>query len=352
MDEFTQPKRAAKLRSKYVERSVVSDNEPIASHRDEDNHSESGSDNEELKMRVKRTRLSVPLSSQATRRSSRQINRDVLYNVNIHPQDVEIKMLESSQEHQEHHSDDTNTESQAKADNENENEYETDNEQDNEQDNEDRDIENIIDRTIPDTDGSGSEDSLSTYTEPSPMPSVGQKRSLANDTRLKDERSPPPGRHSLGSDQPFTIYTEGIQAQLHAEASAAPPVEYIDDDKENNVRNPNLEPTPDPLDAIHVQSALEYRQNANHENVEYHTDFDRFMDVIDQESPGYRIPDIDGAMDDDDDEAIELKFGLDSVFGKPSPEDSVVGGDHGRHPNPSRSRDSECDSVLGFPSSG
>ncbi|KAF2800119.1 hypothetical protein K505DRAFT_370525 [Melanomma pulvis-pyrius CBS 109.77] len=329
MDEFTQPKRAASLRSKYVERSVVSDNESIASDRDEDNYFESESENGELKVEVKRTKLSVPLSTHTTRRSSRQLNRDVLYDVNIHPQDDEIKMLEFSQEHEEHHSEGTNTESQAESDNDNE--YKTDSQRD-----EHGDAENIMDRTIPETEDSASEDSLSTYDEPSPMPSVGRERSLANDTRLKDERLPLPGRYYLGSGLPFTIYTEDIQAQIHAEALAPPPVEYIDDDKENDMKDPNLEPTPDPLDAIRVQSALEYRQNANNEeDVEYHTSFDRLMDVIDLASSRYHIPDIDGAMDDD--ETIELKFEPNSVFGKSSPEDSVVGGSHGRHPNPSRS---------------
>ncbi|KAJ4341308.1 hypothetical protein N0V95_007256 [Ascochyta clinopodiicola] len=59
---------------------------------------------------------------------------------------------------------------------------------------------------------------------------------------------------------PFSIFTERMEDQLHAEAEAASPFHYNDDDKENDVTNPELTPVPNPLDGISIIPASHYRQ--------------------------------------------------------------------------------------------
>jgi len=59
---------------------------------------------------------------------------------------------------------------------------------------------------------------------------------------------------------PFHIFTERIEDQLSAEAEAASPFHYEDDDKENDVTNPELIPRPDPLDGISIIPASHYRR--------------------------------------------------------------------------------------------
>jgi hypothetical protein len=62
-------------------------------------------------------------------------------------------------------------------------------------------------------------------------------------------------------DRPFRIYTERIEDQLDAEAEAASPLYYDDNDKENEVLNPELEPMPNPLGGISIMPAPRYRQS-------------------------------------------------------------------------------------------
>lgn len=62
---------------------------------------------------------------------------------------------------------------------------------------------------------------------------------------------------------PFRIHTERIEDQLNAEAEAASPLRYEDDDKENNVTNPELAPRPDPLRGISIIPASHYRRSSS-----------------------------------------------------------------------------------------
>jgi hypothetical protein len=354
MDEYIQPKRAAKMRSKYGEEVIASDDKPVSSNFSANNNMDSDSDSVKSDARAtKRRKLS---SSQGTRRSSRHVNKDVLYNVKIHPQDIEIRMLEANEARV------------SRRDRPRQNSYKTsaDEESEDESDNKQKvigDGANDMDRIIPNTDESDSahsEHSLTVSTGIPPLSSIGHNRSLDGDTRRKNLQLYPmdPGRRFfprpddlLGSGQSFYIHTESLHTQLYAETSARPPVNFEHDDKENIVINPDLEPTPDPHDSIHVQSASEYRQQTEHEDEGDITqnEFELLIESFDQGSPGH-ILDVDGAADDHDDGIVELKRELDSVFREMPPENSVIGENHGPHPG--LCRDDECDSVLGFPSSG
>lgn len=59
---------------------------------------------------------------------------------------------------------------------------------------------------------------------------------------------------------PFNIYTERVEDQLNAEAEAASPLHHEDDDKENDITNPELVPTPNPLDGISIIPASHYER--------------------------------------------------------------------------------------------
>lgn len=59
---------------------------------------------------------------------------------------------------------------------------------------------------------------------------------------------------------PFQIFTERIEDQLSAEAEAVSPFYYEDDDKENDVTNPELMPQPNALDGISITPASHYRR--------------------------------------------------------------------------------------------
>lgn len=61
---------------------------------------------------------------------------------------------------------------------------------------------------------------------------------------------------------PFPIYAERMEDQLSAEAEAASPLRYENDDKENDVINPELEPDPNPLDSISIMPASHYQQSS------------------------------------------------------------------------------------------
>lgn len=59
---------------------------------------------------------------------------------------------------------------------------------------------------------------------------------------------------------PFQIFTECMEDQLNAEAEAASPFHNEDDDKENDVTNPELAPRPSPFDGISIIPASHYRR--------------------------------------------------------------------------------------------
>ena len=97
-----------------------------------------------------------------------------------------------------------------------------------------------------------------------PKPLMDRKRELVDEypdlypdvTYLAGNQGPWPDMKGL----PFHIFTERIEDQLNEEAEAASPFHYHDDDKENDVTNPELVPAPNLLDNISIIQALQYRQ--------------------------------------------------------------------------------------------
>ncbi|KAF1956020.1 hypothetical protein CC80DRAFT_83811 [Byssothecium circinans] len=85
MDDYIRPSQAAKVRAAYGERAPESDS--ASEH--ETFRSEDSSDEENETKRQK-------VVSQPTRRSSRAVNHDVLYDTNVHPQDAIIDEAMSS----------------------------------------------------------------------------------------------------------------------------------------------------------------------------------------------------------------------------------------------------------------
>ncbi|KAF2708787.1 hypothetical protein K504DRAFT_502802 [Pleomassaria siparia CBS 279.74] len=333
MDEYTQPKRAAKMKLKYGEPSSASDDLSISSDLDDNATEESESETEGSNSRAKRRRVSLTPASQGTRRSARRKNHDVLYNIGIHPQDSDIRKLEASlaaadesDVGPEEHSDDASgSQEKQSRDKENENEQNTRN------------------RTVPHTDGSHSEYSLSiTKSTKPPLSSMGQDFGLVNADRRKGPKigtmgvhqkfyPPAPDMSLPCTARPFKIYTERLEAQRLAEASSGPPVHFDDDDKENDIIDSYFEQLPNPLDTIHIESARESRRHSEEEPDLDEAEFDRLMESLDRPSPCHYL-DTDGAFDDRDDNLVETKYELDSILGKPNSRET-------EKRNPSRSAD-------------
>lgn len=84
-----QPARAAKVMNNYVKDRPPSDD--MFSSDFECEGKDTGHDSDENEERNERIEVA---SSQPTRRSRRTVNKDVVYNTSIHPQDAEIEEVE------------------------------------------------------------------------------------------------------------------------------------------------------------------------------------------------------------------------------------------------------------------
>jgi hypothetical protein len=69
---------------------------------------------------------------------------------------------------------------------------------------------------------------------------------------------------------PFQIYTECLEDQLAAEAKAASPFNFDQDDKENEVTNSRLEELPIILDVMSVVPASQYRRSGAGSHASHH----------------------------------------------------------------------------------
>ncbi|KAH7398146.1 hypothetical protein BKA66DRAFT_195743 [Pyrenochaeta sp. MPI-SDFR-AT-0127] len=72
------------------------------------------------------------------------------------------------------------------------------------------------------------------------------------------------------SGQPFEVYAERLEDQLGAEAMSVSPLNYIDDDKENKVNNPDLVAMPGSPQSISVMPALQYTEANEHSHISRH----------------------------------------------------------------------------------
>lgn len=66
--------------------------------------------------------------------------------------------------------------------------------------------------------------------------------------------------------QPFEIYESSFEEQMEAAASAASPLAFEDDDKENDMINPAFDEPPHPTDGMSVIPASQYRRTTEESN--------------------------------------------------------------------------------------
>jgi hypothetical protein len=106
MDEVVRPSRAARHRARYEEQCPDDDSEATDFHEDE--RSDSDIEASHRPFGNKRRKLSTvpPTAAQGTRRSSRHVDRNVLYDTSIHPQDEEINYMEVDSKHEDTSSED------------------------------------------------------------------------------------------------------------------------------------------------------------------------------------------------------------------------------------------------------
>ncbi|KAF2265780.1 hypothetical protein CC78DRAFT_578951 [Lojkania enalia] len=244
MDEVISPLRAAKRKSRYEEEVNISDG--LASSFDNDNHTESDTEVEEnADAGTRGEKNKSPAPSRAVRRTSRQANREAMYNTNIHPQDTELEELvdfsdiELPEPKRRKISLEESSDMQGEV-------YD----------------ENGYMIELSDTEDCGSEISA--------MPDVQHGESPM--IRMKDEDAvseiPIPG-------QPFVIYEETLEAQLAAEASASSPTKFNDDDKENDDMFPDGVMSLDPRDGVTIRLASTL-SGYRHEGNSFHQGFDDY----------------------------------------------------------------------------
>ncbi|KAH6614104.1 hypothetical protein C7974DRAFT_70895 [Boeremia exigua] len=263
MDDFIRPSSAAKRRSIHGVTSGVLDNEAS-----EDSSSDmasilgdTDSDDEDSQppTRGQKRKRSKSPSSEPTRRSSRQrTTPKVSYNMKIHPQDSDLKRVwacdgsnssPSPTKKVSLHAD-TSLRSENRPDNSQE-VYESlfaDSPEDSSSERSSESVQNppILEISITEPVSEQSISPADSYQDLHPDVAYlgGNLRSWPDVKGL-----------------PFCVYTERIEDQLSAEAEAASPFHYEDDDKENDVINPEFVPTPNPLDGISIIPASHYRRS-------------------------------------------------------------------------------------------
>lgn len=256
MDQFTNPKRAAKMKSKYEDDLLVSDN-TVTTFDNEANQLDCETDVDDgPEKKATSGKDSSYSSTKPFRCSSRQMKRNVLYDTNIHPQDVEIEELEEAEQAvyapnkrvktcvdgREVESDEENGET--------------------EQEIKDSDLMQLVEDVGSDHDDFQSSNSPpKSSVTPAGVNGHAQSFSAHHKESLSIVPQRTPGCHSTDDNdswptgKPFRIYEEALESQLRMEASAPPPLQYNDDDKENNVEDAALEDEPDPNARIWVRPA-------------------------------------------------------------------------------------------------
>jgi hypothetical protein len=254
MDDVLKPSRAAQHRARYEEQYPEEDSEDTDFREGKDDESDSEANTAQA-FPNKRRKLSTapPTSAQPTRRSSRQVNRDTLYDANVHPQDEEIDNMEIDSVQEELSSDEYVGRSQSEDET---NALEV------------QETERIIGKdiatfasihhllvsfdatTLADTtvDETASESS-SSPPHSSPLSSIGLGSSPSNVPRLTSgsvQTNPSPIRTKRRSTKqtspPFEIYEDTPANDRKRGASqTAVTVEYSHDDKENRDPNTNFE---------------------------------------------------------------------------------------------------------------
>ncbi|KAF2682120.1 hypothetical protein K458DRAFT_391154 [Lentithecium fluviatile CBS 122367] len=242
MDDVVQPSRAARHRAKYEEQNLDEDSEGTDFQEDDQSDSDVGVDHH--RNTNKRRKLSHFPPTQGTRHSSRRTNRNVLYDMNVHPQDEEIEQMEIDSDQEGTSADEDAGPSQVT----------------------DGNTTMVGGRVIPDTgDDTASEQSSSSPPRSSPLSSITLGPLRATGIRLvpgqvlvdtsRGHRRSPRDRHS--NSPGFHIYEDPVDVQLQILASAPAPLNYPHDDKENMVEDMESDDEPVVHDNTTVLPAAE-----------------------------------------------------------------------------------------------
>ncbi|KAF1994811.1 hypothetical protein P154DRAFT_539298 [Amniculicola lignicola CBS 123094] len=280
MDDVLNPGRAAKRKAQVPSYTLASE-ELSSSTFGEGSNSGSGSNmegNGELNIKKQRNTLLPAFETPATRRSARQINTDVNYDSNVHPQDAELAELDNGQpksEEREHEGlenvedgDAVHTTPEEIRDTYSEDQVVSYEETDTQgrvagQDDRRKDsgtataldmnvqssvikaslalqaaIQSTVQSTIQTRLLFGLEEAARAD-EPRPRRSLEQPLSSG-------------GAYTQAVGAPFVIYEEPLHVQLAHEAAAPPPEIFDDDDKENHFEFSDTESRLDALDGISV----------------------------------------------------------------------------------------------------
>ncbi|KAJ4301431.1 hypothetical protein N0V90_003523 [Kalmusia sp. IMI 367209] len=210
IDEFLRPSQAAKRRAEHGLDDEESEEADHGECYDSESDSDIDIDNDidsninDQPQTKKRKRRNKPTARQGIRRSARQVNRDVLYNANVHPQDEQLRQI--------------NTDSSIEEIN----------------DEEATSAPGVEEREIVSSNDDASNLSASSSPRSTPLSMISIDN-MGYRTVLPDSSFS--GRHIRPrlEPTPFVIYEEPLHIQLAKEAAAEDPVEFEDDDKENPV---------------------------------------------------------------------------------------------------------------------
>ncbi|KAF2631114.1 hypothetical protein BU25DRAFT_481583 [Macroventuria anomochaeta] len=262
MDDVIRPSQAAKRRTLHGEKPALVDDLDAFSL--EDSRSDIGSivgdedsDDEEPQppTRGRKRKRSTSRTPEPTRRSSRRrTNPKVSYNMKIHPQDSDLKRVYACDGSKSSPSPTKQVNSSKNSSPSKKGSLE--------------DFEQACRSLLADD---------SREPSPEPSPELSPRRTLAPEPTIKrpnkfvdayPDLRPDiaylAGDHDVWPEVKglqFHIFTERMEDQLNAEAEAASPFHYEDDDKENDVTNPELVPRPNPLDGISIIPASHYRRS-------------------------------------------------------------------------------------------
>ncbi|XPS99651.1 hypothetical protein M3J09_008823 [Ascochyta lentis] len=261
MDDFIRPTQAAKRRSLHGEEITLCDNSGASSEQSGSNvgsaDSDEDSDDEDSQpptrgRKRKRARSRTP---EPTRRSSRRrVKPKMSYNMQIHPQDSDLERVYacdgSKSSPLPKKRERSGTDGPSRKDGPFEDYEET--------------CYTLPTDALKEDTTSALSPELSSQTVITGNSSPVLKTKLCDAyPNLRPDLAYLTGSQNVWPDAkglPFSIFTERIEDQLNAEAEAASPFHYNDDDKENDVTNPELIPRPNPLDGISIIPASHYRQ--------------------------------------------------------------------------------------------
>lgn len=330
MDDYTNPKRAAKIRVMYGEKSPTSDSD-ISSF-DEGNNTECDTDVEDNSRKSRKGQIfPIPPTMQPARRTSRRVNRNVMYNTNVHPQDAFIEAADKVfRAADAPHKRIKIVAGESETSNE-----ETDEEEDahaKEIEDVGREVEEEVEKgedamenaSVCGADPADAtnltepeeiEDGVSNSSTGKPPPTFVAERDNIPSTIAEHEKRLDKQQSAIHETsrpvvvgKSFTIYEESHQMQLAVETAVLSPLRYDHDDKENDVVNNDLGEPQHPYQGITVHPVSVSQMHAQVYGPDSIFDFGPYVHI-------------------DDPNAI------DSVLGRPSSSGTGLGLDGARLPD-------------------